>query len=747
MVDRQGSVERQILACIERRGRDIPGSLLLRLARLPRHQMTRGAVGLLNNILDHLFEYGVSGRSDTADTDDAQSESTRDFVKAADLAASRISTMEFDGARFLAGIISFIALNVELLCRRFEPPDFSAQQKSDEFCRELLERSEIRDAIYAIYAPPRRAGGGESAAESEWARLDPATFKYYKAGTTSAILTAGYRDSDQRASDQWVLKCVLFPWNKMSAVAKATESYAATYGSARRAPSVVQPVASTSRWVLMPRQDGDTLRERINKLWEHRDVPPGQAVAEAKRVARALVVALRLLADSAEQPDDQGARPPEHGRFRQHLDLSPSNVILAPDGPAKLIDLGRNHLYSRQVGIAEHDDSVYVAPEVKNRGAAGTSDVYSLGVILTEILSGSPPRDGRVPDSIYEMSPALGRALDDLLEEDPHRRLLLAPRSDGTVYDRVSLLLEAAFAQVEAEPVVDPSRVWRTYARFAASSRELPSQFRKWREVRKRGGDEAYLLFFSLVATLAWWGVFARVAVPQVPDFIKDFPKLPAMPEAAKLIAFAQAMVAAKYYQTILARLTTRHLDGWLARAAEVSMRLMTVVALPTTVIAVSWQPRLWAWSCAAGAVLVACNNLLILLTARKLFAAGRAAGFSTVPPPDHQFPRGFEQWWWTMLLYGLVIGVIAAGLQGGWMKDESAYVFGLLLINIGIHYIAKCAMAGPSVRGGLARSILAGERLAAGGAPDLRPSHPSVLRLIPGRRTAVEQKQAGAAP
>ena len=66
------------------------------------------------------------------------------------------------------------------------------------------------------------------------------------------------------------------------------------------------------------------------------------------------------------------------------------------------------------------------------------------------------------------------------------------------------------------------------------------------------------------------------------------------------------------------------------------------------------------------------------------------------------------------MAIYALVIGVIAKGLGQGWLQDSGAYVFGLLVINFGIHYISKCAVAGPDVRGGLARAIVTGQRLAA---------------------------------
>ena len=110
------------------------------------------------------------------------------------------------------------------------------------------------------------------------------------------------------------------------------------------------------------------------------------------------------------------------------------------------------------------------------------------------------------------------------------------------------------------------------------------------------------------------------------------------------------------------------------------------------------------------GALLVALANFFTLRLARRLMSEG-ADVFSTVPK-NYILPGGYGQWWWTMALYAVVIAVIAAGLSGGWLQDQGAYVFGLLLITFGIHYLSKCALAGPTVRGGLARAFVTGERL-----------------------------------
>jgi serine/threonine-protein kinase len=83
-----------------------------------------------------------------------------------------------------------------------------------------------------------------------------------------------------------------------------------------------------------------------------------------------------------------------------HRDLKPENIILCPDGTLRLIDFGlasrkgERRLtfgkFSRLMGTAD-----YISPE-QLKGARGNarSDLYALGAILFEMLTGQPPFDG-----------------------------------------------------------------------------------------------------------------------------------------------------------------------------------------------------------------------------------------------------------------------------------------------------------------------------------------------------------------
>jgi tetratricopeptide (TPR) repeat protein len=92
-----------------------------------------------------------------------------------------------------------------------------------------------------------------------------------------------------------------------------------------------------------------------------------------------------------------------HGRLVVHRDLKPSNVLVSDDGVAHLLDFGISKLLDEDAGgdsaltqergrmLTPH----YAAPEQLEGGVVTVaSDVYSLGVLLYELLSGGRPFAG-----------------------------------------------------------------------------------------------------------------------------------------------------------------------------------------------------------------------------------------------------------------------------------------------------------------------------------------------------------------
>ncbi len=86
-----------------------------------------------------------------------------------------------------------------------------------------------------------------------------------------------------------------------------------------------------------------------------------------------------------------------HGRRVLHRDLKPANVLLGEDGSPKIADFGLAKLLDEGRDASTVTGAVlgtpsYMAPEqAEGRNACPLTDVYALGVILYETLTGRPP--------------------------------------------------------------------------------------------------------------------------------------------------------------------------------------------------------------------------------------------------------------------------------------------------------------------------------------------------------------------
>ena len=133
-------------------------------------------------------------------------------------------------------------------------------------------------------------------------------------------------------------------------------------------------------FIVMELVPGRTLRAILD---ERRVLPPGEAIELAAQVADALDCAHR------------------HGVI--HCDVKPPNIIVTPDGRPKLVDFG---IARAMAATTRQTDEVwgsapYMAPEqVEGLRPDGRTDLYALGVVLYELLTGRLPFEGTTIASI-----------------------------------------------------------------------------------------------------------------------------------------------------------------------------------------------------------------------------------------------------------------------------------------------------------------------------------------------------------
>jgi eukaryotic-like serine/threonine-protein kinase len=118
--------------------------------------------------------------------------------------------------------------------------------------------------------------------------------------------------------------------------------------------------------------EGETLKERIRRLGR---LPIDEAIAYAIEIGRALECA--------------------HDHKLVHRDVKPQNVLIDPDGRAKVTDFGIARSMEAQGLTATGrvlGTTDYVSPEqALGHGVTEQSDIYSLGIVLYEMLTGEVP--------------------------------------------------------------------------------------------------------------------------------------------------------------------------------------------------------------------------------------------------------------------------------------------------------------------------------------------------------------------
>jgi serine/threonine-protein kinase len=134
-------------------------------------------------------------------------------------------------------------------------------------------------------------------------------------------------------------------------------------------------------YIVMEHMEGGTLEDLIER---EGPLPPQRATEVALQVAKALSVA--------------------HGKGIVHRDIKPQNILLSRSGEAKVADFGIARAASAttmtQAGSVMGTVH-YISPEqALGEPATPRSDLYSLGVVLYEMLTGELPYDAETPAGV-----------------------------------------------------------------------------------------------------------------------------------------------------------------------------------------------------------------------------------------------------------------------------------------------------------------------------------------------------------
>jgi tRNA A-37 threonylcarbamoyl transferase component Bud32 len=161
-----------------------------------------------------------------------------------------------------------------------------------------------------------------------------------------------------------------------------------------------------------------------------------------------------------------------HDKGIVHRDIKPENILLDRDGRVKIADFGIASL----VGASGENSGTppYMAPEQSGGTVDRRADIYALGVVLYEMLTGErPEKDLVAPSKRVEVSVKIDEMVLRALEKEPERRYQTAGEF-RTIVETI-----AANPPNRMEPERDETGVTGE-TRHVGSGRALFAQFKTW---------------------------------------------------------------------------------------------------------------------------------------------------------------------------------------------------------------------------------------------------------------------------
>lgn len=260
-----------------------------------------------------------------------------------------------------------------------------------------------------------------------------------------------YRGRDRRLARSVAVKVIKPWWTEQPDWVQRFEREAQLMASVND-PGIVQifdvGYADEGLYYVAELVEGESIAARLRRgplaPWEARDV--------AEQLCRALA--------------------PAHARRVVHRDIKPANILIASSGRVKVADFGVARLLGGSDNLAATvvGTPSYMAPEqARGRRITPATDVYSIGVVLYEMLAGRPPFTGasavdlalcHLQDPLPPLPPAIPNALGAIVEralaKDPdHRYRNGAEMTDALARTRRSLPTPSDSVGVQGSPGAD----------------------------------------------------------------------------------------------------------------------------------------------------------------------------------------------------------------------------------------------------------------------------------------------------